>query len=302
MTTLVNDGLELRRTLFLEFRAAADDVRQAAGDGDSLVRAVHGYRKALRRARAIFKLFATELAGRERREIWRALTEARRALGDARDHAVANDVLGQIESEAERDAAKGVLDRAAALAMTSAQIKQLLAEGAAHTAAQVELVEAALPERLEWRSVLSGLRATYSDARRARRDAKDSRRAFHRWRRRSKELAIQLEVLAPLGGPAFEELQHQIVAATDGTGTAVDLLMARDFARKHAGDDANVKLLTRALGEDLDGKIDEVRKAARDVFRKKPQDLARRLNKAAKHDVSPVAPPPISRSDEFAMT
>jgi len=305
-TSLLDDGIELRRSMFLEFRAAAEDARHAAADADSsLVRAVHDYRKALRRARALLRLFARELGKGDRRDVRRALTDARRALGPARDHAVANDVLGQVTDENGRDVAKAILDRAATTAMSTLEIKQLLDEGAALAAAQVELLEAALPPRLDWSTLLDGLRATYAEARDQRKAAKRSRRAFHSWRRRSKELAIQLEVLGRLASaPQFEELRQQVVDANDQLGHTVDLLMARNFVRTHSeGTDSDgVDLLTRALNDELDGKIKEGRRAGRDAFRKKPRALTRKLAKIAKRDVTPVATPPLIRSEEFAMT
>jgi len=291
--------------MFLEFLSAAEDVRKAASDADtSLGRAVHDYRKALRRARALLRLLASELPKSERRELRRALTDVRRSLGTARDHAVANDVLGQIKGDQERETAKAVLDSAAQSSLSSAEIKQLLNEGAARTAAQVELLETALPQRLDWHSLLDGVRKTYADARNARRAAKKSRRAFHTWRRRSKELGIQLEILAQAFAPQLEELRQEIVDATDQLGDTVDLLMARDFVRAHAGtiEQKGVDLLETTLEHELDDKIREARKASRQAFRKKPRLLARRLAKIAKRDVTPVATPPPVRSEEFAMT
>jgi hypothetical protein len=306
---LVGDGVELRRTLMGEFRGAADAVREAAGTADaSLVRAVHDYRKGLRRARALLRLVAGELPKADRREIRRALTDARRALGSTRDHAVANDVLGDIAGDDERALAKLVLDSAAASALSTAEIKQLLAEGAARTAAQVELLDTALPANVEWRTLVDGVRTTYAQARRARRAAKRSRHAFHLWRRRCKELGIQLDVLAQIAGPSagstIEPLREHIVSATSDLGDTVDLLMARDFVRIHCeaiGVNA-AETLTHALEAQLDEKIREGRRAGRDAFRKKPRALARKLAKAAKLDVTPVASPPPVRAEEFAMT
>ncbi|HEY5950140.1 MAG TPA: CHAD domain-containing protein [Kofleriaceae bacterium] len=304
-TSLLDDGIELRRSLFLEFRTAAEDVRQAAAAADAgLAAAVHDYRKGLRRARALLRLVAGELPKTERRDLQRALTEARRSLGAARDHSVANDVLGHLEGEPEREAALAVLDAAAAAAMTTIEIKQLLAEGAARTAAQVELLDAALPARIEWSVIREGLRDTYKQARTARRASKKSRRAFHTWRRRSKELVIQLEILARTAAPQLEQIRQQILDATDQLGDTVDLLMARDFVRLHADgiDKQRIDLLTQALDRELDRKAREGRRDARDAFRKKPRELARKLAKASQDNGATVATPPLVRGEEFAMT
>jgi hypothetical protein len=293
-TSPVDDGAELRRTLFTEFQTAADDVRLAAASADeSLAAAVHDYRKAFRRARAVLRLLAPILPRRDGRDIRRALTQARRALGATRDQAVANEVLASIEGEAERQLAKTVLDNAATSALASSEIKQLLAEGAACAAAQVEMLDACLPGRVEWRNVVEGLRATYAEARRARRSAKHSRHAFHTWRRRSKELVIQLDLLSRVA-PELETLRERIATASDTLGRAVDLLMARDFVRLHAADigDKGVDLLASKIAAELDDKIREARRAGRDAFHKKPRALARKLAKVVKRDAAAVATAP----------
>jgi hypothetical protein len=303
-TSLVSDGVELRRMLLSEFQIAADDVRLAAASTDeSLGASVHDYRKAFRRARAVLRLLAPALPRRDARDIHRALTQARRALGATRDHAVANEVLAAIDGDEERRLANTVLDNAAASALASAEIKQLLAEGAARAAAQVEMLEASLPAGVDWTGVVEGLRGTYAEARDARRNAKHSRHAFHAWRRRSKELVIQLDVLARVA-PELEMLRQRIAAATDTLGDAVDLLMARDFVRLHAADvgEAGVDLLARKIADELDTRIRDARRAGRDAFHKKPRALARKLAKAVKADAAAVATPPPIRAEEFATT
>ena len=111
-------------------------------------------------------------------------------------------------------------------------------------------------------------------------------------------------MLGRLAGPEFEELRERILTATDDLGTAVDLLMARDFVRTHAAglDKHDVDLLVRTLTRELDDKIRDGRRAARDVFRKKPRELARRLLKVVERDVTAVAAPPPVRAEEFAVT
>jgi hypothetical protein len=303
--SLLDDGIELRRALFLEFRTAAEDVRQAAADAEtSLGRAVHEYRKALRRARALLRLLGDELPKGDRRDIRRALTDARRSLGAARDHAVANDVLAQVEGDREREIAKAILDTAASTAMTSRDIKQLMNEGAALSAAQVEMLDTALPPRIDWESLLSGVRETYRQARKDRKAAKQSRRAFHSWRRRCKELAIQLDILSRVAAPELDEVRREIVDATDNLGDAVDIFMARNFVRTHseALDPDDVDLLLGGLEQQLDDKIRDCRQAARDAFHKKPRVLERKLAKLARRAVTPVAASPSIRGEEFATT
>jgi hypothetical protein len=93
--SVVDDPAELRRTLVAEFHAAADAARDAAAAVDfGAMTAVHDYRKALRRARAVLSLLADALPRSERSAVRRALRDARRSLSSARDHAVAPDLNG----------------------------------------------------------------------------------------------------------------------------------------------------------------------------------------------------------------
>src|SRR5437868_363850 len=87
------------------------------------------------------------------------------------------DKLGPL-GEAERASARAIVDAAAEAMAPISEIKQLLAEGAARAAAQVEALEAALPPTISWEVVERGVRDVYDEARRARKAAKRSKRSF----------------------------------------------------------------------------------------------------------------------------
>lgn len=278
------DDVELRAALVGEFRASAQAARDAAANAEGEPRsAVHNYRKALRRARAVLTLVAGDLPKSERAAIRHALRQARRGLGQARDHAVAPPTLEHLAlRDTERTAAHDIIAKAAAAQPSTAEAKQLLAEGAARALAQVEALEAALPSAVRWSSVIKGVRSTYRTARRARRASKRDATAFHRWRRRSKELTYQLDVLARLVGDAVRELYHRCETATDAQGPAVDLIMVRQFVRSHAegiAPDAIGGLLDE-VERQLDDLMRDARDAGKAMFRAKPRKFARRLAKA----------------------
>jgi CHAD domain-containing protein len=290
--SLVDDEVELRRTLVAEFQATADATRSAAAAADkNHGSAVHEYRKALRRARAVLALVAHALPRSERRALLRALREARRALGSARDQAVAPETMAAVElDEVDRSTAGSILSATDDSVPPVGEIKQLLAEGAARTAAQVEALEAALPQTLAWSVVERGVRDTYAAARDARKAAKRSNRAFHKWRRRSKELTYQLELLAGYAGARTSELHRELEHVTDTQGPAVDLLMLRDLVRTHAtgiSPDA-IERLTTTLDAQLDDLVADSRRAGRDIFKRKPRKFARRVTKAVRRDATPV--------------
>jgi CHAD domain-containing protein len=290
--SLLDDEVELRRTLIAEFQATADAARGAAAAADkNAALAVHEYRKALRRARAVLALVAHALPRSERRAVLRALREARRALGSARDHAVVPETMAAVElDEVDRSTAGSILSATDDAVPPVAEIKQLLAEGAARAAAQVEALEAALPQTLSWSVVERGVRDTYDAARRARKAAKRSNRAFHSWRRRSKELTYQLELLAGYAGSRTSELHHEVEHVTDTQGPAVDLLMLRDLVRTHASGIATaaIERLVATLDTQLDDLVADSRRAGRDTFKRKPRKFARRVTKGVRRDATPV--------------
>jgi CHAD domain-containing protein len=291
--SLLEDEVELRRTLIEALHAAARDARDAATGSDAgSARSVHDYRKALRRARAVLSLVGGALPRGERRAVRKALQEARRALGTARDHAVAPETFGVVAlDEADRATARAVIDAGAPTMLTTAQIRLALAEGAARAAAQVEALEAALPPELEWATVIDGFRRIYRDARRAYREAKHSRRAFHAWRRRSKELTYQLEWLAHHAGPVVDELYRTFAGVTDTQGPAVDLIMVRDLIREQGQGVEGCDRLLDTLAEHLTTLAEDSRAAGRELYAAKPDRMARRLTKAIRRDLAPRPTP-----------
>ena len=289
--SVIDDDVELRRVLVAEFQTTADDARAAAASVDrNITTAVHEYRKALRRARAVLLLVAGALPKHERSAVRRALRDARRSLGSARDHAVAQESGTILKlDEVAQHTVDAILDAARAAVPPLAEIKQLLNEGAARAAAQVEALEAALPPTISWSTVLRGVRGVYTDAQVARKSAKRSKRSFHTWRRRTKELTYQLELLGSYTGDSLSDLQRELEHVTDTQGPVVDLIMLRDFVRTHgAGTSA----------EALDGLIDSIdaqikdlmvdsRRSGRDAFRRQPRRFAKKLTKAARSQPTP---------------
>ncbi|HEY5949818.1 MAG TPA: CHAD domain-containing protein [Kofleriaceae bacterium] len=293
--SILDDEAELRRTLVAEFQATADAARDAAGAVDANpTTAVHDYRKALRRARAVLALVTHALPRSERRALLRALRESRRALSAARDQAVVPQTLSAVElDEVDRATAGSILSATDDSVPSTAEIKQLLAEGAARTAAQVEALEASLPQTLAWSTVERGVRDTYAAARRARKAGKRSKRAFHTWRRRSKELTYQLELLAGYAGARTAELHRELEHVTDTQGPAVDLLMLRDLVRTHATGIAPeaIERLSTTLDTQLDDLVADSRRAGREMFKRKPRRFARRVTKLVRRDATPVTVP-----------
>jgi CHAD domain-containing protein len=265
-TSAIHDAAALRNLLVRAFEAATQDARDAVGAVDTgAPAAVHQARKALRRARAVLGLVGAALPNSERRAVKTALQEARRALSTVRDHAVAPETPAVAET------------------------KQLLAESAARAAAQAEALQTALPHEIEWDTVAEGLRTTYGDARRASAGAKRSKAWFHTWRRRSKELVYQLDLIACQAGPRVTAIHDELSGVTDTLGPAVDLIMVREFVATYAQGipPEAIAHLHDAIDRQLDDLMKAARKAARDAFRQKPKKLEKRITKSVRRDLAP---------------
>lgn len=283
---------DLRKALLAEFDRAVHAARDAAAAaGHGAATAVHDSRKALRRARAVLSLVAPALPKSERTAVRKALQEARRTLSAVRDHAVAPETLATLPlSDEERATARRVLENAAEAMPPAAEIRQLLAESAARAAAQAEALEAALPAELDIAVIGEGIGAIYEDARHARRASKRSKSWFHAWRRRSKELSYQLEIIASHAGARAAAIHGEVEGITDILSPAVDLIMLREFVTTYAQGvpAADIDQLVGSIDHQLDDLMKGARKAGRDSFSLKPKKFAKRLAKAIKRDLTPA--------------
>lgn len=290
--SVLRDSVELRKALLREFERGVQTAKDAVAAVDhGTTAAVHQARKGLRRARAVLELVAGALPKSERRAVGKALRDARRALSTIRDHAVAPETLGSLPlGEEDRATAKRVLDNAAEALPAVQEIKQLLAESAARAAAQGEALAASLPAEIEFDTVLDGIRGVYAEARRARRAGKRSKQWFHAWRRRSKELCYQLELVAEHAGPRLTAIHSEIEGLCDTLGPAVDLVMVREFISTYNQGIGSDELdhLKSAIDAQLMDLMKDTRKAGRDLFALKPKRLTKRLQKSVKRDLTPV--------------
>jgi CHAD domain-containing protein len=288
-------GDALRAAMIGEFLAAAEAARDAASSVDAgAATAVHEYRKALRRARAVLTLVSDALPKSERRAVKRSLQEARRAVSTVRDHAVAPETVAKLElGDEERAAADGVLANAAEAMPPVEEIRTLLLEGAKRAAAQVEALEASLPRELELGTIVEGVRVVYAEARDARAGAKKSTAKFHAWRRRTKELVYQLELLARWAGKRVGALHDEADLAADALSPAVDLIMLREFVATYAQGvgTGHLAKLADALDDRLHAAMKDARKSSRGAFARKPGKLAGKLERAVKKDLAPADAP-----------
>ena len=277
-------GADLRASLIAAFRTAIDDA-QAASRKPAVDEAVHELRKALRRARATARLVADTLARDDRRDVSRALTEARRMLSASRDLAVVPVALAEVAlDDARRTDALAIVTGARDAAMSVDEVRQTLTEAATRVAPLADVMAAALPATVGWRDLAGGLADTYREARENLKRARRSRASFHAFRKRAKELTYQLELLSDDIDGKTAVLAHRLASLGDSLGPVVDVIMLRGFLEHHAAEPA----LLDAIDDDLDARIKAARKQAKRIFDRGARKFARKVRRAVRRDHAPV--------------
>jgi CHAD domain-containing protein len=296
---LGHDHSGARERLLREFQASIAASRTAAvASSTDLADAVHGFRKALRRGRALMALARTQMRKDDYKHIVDALRDVRRSVSVARDHAVAPGVVAaMILTDGERAAANEALFSARQCAPSVDDIEALLRDGASAAFTQSESFEAALP-LLKEKDLIVGLARTYRDARRARRKAKTSLRAFHRFRRRLKELAYQLEFITAFGGHRIRTIADSYAGILVPSGDVADLLMVREFLATYQDNthSADVHALADVVMDQIEQGAYMQRRASKDLFEVSSKRFARRIRKALRKDNAPPSTP-IENSD-----
>jgi CHAD domain-containing protein len=194
---------------------------------------VHGARKQLKRARATLRLLRVAIGDELYRRENIVARDAARPLSNARDDQVMSDTLKSlagrfgttISAENVRPAAHAV------------SVKQLTSIKAALKRAMTR-AQAWAPDADGWDSIATGLRSTFRRARRALRRARKDRATddLHEWRKQTKYLWHQLQVLTPLATGPVGELADEFHHLADYLGDEHDLAVLRPRAPASATD------------------------------------------------------------------
>jgi CHAD domain-containing protein len=202
-----------------------NQIAAALAELDASKPNVHGARKQLKRARGTLRLL-------------------RPAIGDDRyggENVVARDAARPLsrarDDEALKDALEELLDRfghsAPGLHLAHSSHKLSAAQLAKIRAALENSSTRAAAWQLDsegWECIETGLRATYRRARRALRHARKDRATedLHEWRKQTKYLWHQLQILTPLATGPIGELADEFHHLADYLGDEHDLAMLRE--------------------------------------------------------------------------
>jgi len=165
----------------------------------------------------------------------------------------------------------------------------VLADGAMRATAQSDALDAALPPTIEWDAVADGLSATYRAARRNLKRSRKKWRAFHAWRRRTKELTYQLELVARHAGERTAARRDEFDALGGPLGAVVDLIMLREMLVVHGtgADRDHLAALLEHIDEQIDDAIRTARREGKPLFDRGARKFTRKVTKAARRDLEP---------------
>lgn len=188
---------------------------------------IHGARKQLKRARATLRLLRPAIGDEPYRRENVAARDAARPLSQARDE----EVLSQAHHglvERFGSAASGVHIRRNASAPTPQQLDGIKAA----LARSISRARAWELEDANWDCIAKGVRSTYRRARRALRRGRKDRATddLHEWRKQTKYLWHQLQLLTSLAPGPIGEMADDFHRLADYLGDEHDLAVLRERA------------------------------------------------------------------------
>jgi CHAD domain-containing protein len=228
----------LREGMRTAFSRALLAARRAAGRCDEdPVAAVHEYRKALRRARAVVALLSPSLGRPAAQGLARHLKAAFRATNAFRDADILLQTLRRFPAEPEDDLARHAIEVAFELERRRSRLEtvetlsgSLRALSGLPSALEVVLEPDYSVQDLE-RGLTRGRRRERQALTRARETGKEE--DLHDWRKRVKELRYQLELLASTGSAELKKREKDLGKLAQELGDVTDLIvLRREIARR----------------------------------------------------------------------
>ena len=228
-------GLRLRRHVSLRegLLSAFSGIllvarRHAAAASLDPKRAVHDFRKSIRRARSVIALLRPALGRTAARGLAEELQRAFRDTGDLRD----GDVLTATLAAVSGDDPELFVEAAEVAARLGANPKSADPGKVVRKALPIlrrlpAALEVILPREYSTPDLERGLTRSYRRSQRAWTQAEQSRTDsdFHEWRKRAKELRYQVELLASTGSPSLKAREKALGALARELGEVTDMSM-----------------------------------------------------------------------------
>jgi CHAD domain-containing protein len=237
------------------------------------LKAVHEFRKSIRRARSVLNMCHPALNARDYKKLENELRDAGRLVSMVRDVDVLSDLAAQLaQDEPEIFSALPLAVRKVTASIEAPSPVETLHRIGPGLAAVGLTFGSAVHDDLSWGDVRDGLRRTYRAARKAFREARSGRsdEAIHAWRKRSKAVRYQLELLASGGAEPVDDLRIAFTELTEKLGVATDMSAMRRLLSKRVEESPELARALAALRERSRELAKETLGAAKSLFDAKP--------------------------------
>ena len=254
---------------------AAGQVERAPNDP---VVAVHEFRKSIRRTRSMLRLLRHSLPKAKYKRLRIDLRALHRSTSRLRDRHVVLHTLTNLSLPDELAEPVRAHISVAEPTRPDDALAALLETLDDIEAARVRL-KTALPRKVRWRMLTKDLQDTY---RRARKDMRATARgrdddAVHDWRKRTKELVYQVELLTHGARKGHgRKLRRQLAGLAETLGQVIDLETLASYVTQHVPHDAHGPLL-RAIERARRGHQRQALATGKRLFKKKPGQFTRRF-------------------------
>ena len=248
-------------------------------------KAVHTYRKSVRRARALLRLLKGLIPKEELQALAEEMRAAMRETSAARD---ADVMVGLVALHPRKSKTRAALDGLEALLRehqsavhSEGRMAEALRAGGELLGRVPAQVAGSLPSAIDRRALRGALKASHKRAREAFLRAQETleEEDVHDWRKRVKELRYQLEFLEPLTGVLKQHAR--LAELAESLGEVTDLIVLRDCALAHRDrlDAGSVEQLIRKLEAKVEKKSKQLFEHTGDLFADRPSEFADRVLK-----------------------
>ncbi len=261
-------------------------------DSRKIVRdeAVHKARKRFKEVRGVLRLVRNELGEKQFRRENRTFRDASRPLSKVRDAKVLLDTLDELAARYGIIRSSGSFRRLrVALAARRRQVRRRVFKKDLATPSIVREVRASSRRmgnwslnRKGWRAIADGLGETYSKCREtmhaALRDNDDE--SLHEWRKRTKNLRYEIELLARAFPSAMEPMADASHQLTDLLGKDHDLAVLEQLVENELRSvaDAERELLKPLVEQRRKELLKEGRELGRKLFAENDEEFVHRIH------------------------
>lgn len=198
---------------------------------------VHGFRRAVRRARGLLRVARAGIDDETRGRLNEMLRSANASTSALRDSAVlfdALDALGEDPAlDAARERARAALEAQLAVSSQNRNPERVLSTAAEGVATVRLVLESVKLQELGGSDVAKAIGELWEKATDARTDAifSGDRDDFHVWRKRTKEIRAGVQALVDAGAP-LAGLLHDLKLAARAQGEITDAFVLRDALKQ----------------------------------------------------------------------